>query len=728
MKLETFNQDVLSTGTDSSDFSMQMNGTAFSIMSDNLYQYKIAAMVRELTCNAADSHIEAGKGDVPIKVIFPNSLHPNFTIEDFGLGLNDEQFRKIFAGYFTSTKQQTDDLTGGFGLGSKCAFSYTKSFSVRCRSEGKEISYTCMVGEDRIPKVLKLHETTTTECNGVKITIPVRENDFRKFRMEASVIYSFLSVPVHVEDETFELVNDKVQDQIKNNGVATLPRMTNSDLYSHSYIYALMGGVLYPLHNNYSEVEGFNVAFGSSHACVIPFEVGELCPAASRESLSMDESTKEKVHNRISEIIHTALKETQDKINSCMNVFDAFSVICGDTTAPRRDQYHVQSSIQYFKFKGKRLAEYRMKRLDLPEGYGVGMFRINRRADRVCCSNLNFPVRYNDVGMFPDLYGHTRTKQIYAFYIDDGTKSSFVSKCRLYARTFFSEGDMALTLKKELSDAQRERLSSLFNGKLSWIKFSDVKQAMKSSPKVRQERSLTEKQDTTVYAKQWVESGGAIAADNVDVSSDESLFFSVEKVERGEEAVCTGYDVFDASALCALLRFHFNKKVVLLGKNSSNEKKMDRLGVTPLTDDGVADIVKKNKDLIQYCVVTGSYAKKTEEGKVRLFDSNLDTMDRLTDVKDVAVLKEKLEKVILDPRFDGTRIHNLYKIKEEFKKGMKFSLLDEYDSLCAKYSMISSGHWINVGGNLTARSHVMAKMVAFCEENGYTVEQIIKES
>ena len=48
-------------------FSIQAGEKAFRILSTTLYENKIRAIVRELSCNAWDSHIQAGNTDQHLK-------------------------------------------------------------------------------------------------------------------------------------------------------------------------------------------------------------------------------------------------------------------------------------------------------------------------------------------------------------------------------------------------------------------------------------------------------------------------------------------------------------------------------------------------------------------------------------------------------------------------------------------------------------------------------------
>ena len=123
-------QDVTVNGSfKTSGFKIQASSKAFDILSSNIYQNKVRAVVREISCNAVDAHTAAGNPD-PIKVHLPTTLEPHFSVRDFGIGLSDEDVREIFTTYFCSTKTSSNDFVGALGLGSKSPFCLVDSFTV----------------------------------------------------------------------------------------------------------------------------------------------------------------------------------------------------------------------------------------------------------------------------------------------------------------------------------------------------------------------------------------------------------------------------------------------------------------------------------------------------------------------------------------------------------------------------------------------------------------------
>jgi DNA topoisomerase VI subunit B len=108
------------------NFTIKASAKAFRILSDNIYKNKIAAIIRELSTNAVDSHFDA-KQTRPFEINLPDQLDPTFRIRDFGTGLAHDQVMHLYTTYFESTKDKSNDYNGTLGLGSKAPFSYTNT-------------------------------------------------------------------------------------------------------------------------------------------------------------------------------------------------------------------------------------------------------------------------------------------------------------------------------------------------------------------------------------------------------------------------------------------------------------------------------------------------------------------------------------------------------------------------------------------------------------------------
>ena len=279
------NQPILSNVGQVGEFRIRNSAKAFSILSSGLYANKIRAIIREYSCNAVDSHVEAGRNDIPFDVHLPNSLEPWFSVRDYGVGLDEQQVRNIFTTYFESTKNNTDEMIGGLGLGSKSAFSYTDNFTIVAVKNGMKRVYTAFINEQGVPSIAQMGEEGSDEPSGVEIRFAVEDTyDFRKFYEEARVVYKHFKLRPVISGgfSDFTFIDPEYTERDIIPGIHTFSIQGRAG-YRRSV--AIMGNIEYPL-----DIPGNADLGGLEHLLncdlAIEFGIGELDIQASREGLS----------------------------------------------------------------------------------------------------------------------------------------------------------------------------------------------------------------------------------------------------------------------------------------------------------------------------------------------------------------------------------------------------------------------------------------------------------
>lgn len=150
-------------------------GTVLSILS-NMYSDGSLAVVREYASNALDSHIEAGNKE-PILITSPTHFNPVLTVQDFGTGLSHDEVLNVYAMYGASTKRDSNEQIGAFGIGAKSAFTVGTQFTVTAVKDGMETIALFALNDDGAPTVNILSQKETLEPNGVKVEVGVRDVD-----------------------------------------------------------------------------------------------------------------------------------------------------------------------------------------------------------------------------------------------------------------------------------------------------------------------------------------------------------------------------------------------------------------------------------------------------------------------------------------------------------------------------------------------------------------------
>ena len=577
MKLNSQHNEVLTNSTKQSTFTINASAQAFRILSDGLYEHKVAAIIRELSCNAYDAHVEKGNADEPFKVILPNSLHPYFEIEDYGIGLDDEGVRTIYTSYFTSTKQNSNDAIGAFGLGSKTPFSYTNSFTIRARKNGVERVYNAYIGEDGAPCVNLMIEKETEEGSGIKITVPVKQEHFSRFHNEARFILSMFKVRPSVPDSTFEFLLDEDLARELDEGKMCVRKISGnqSSLYQNTF-YAVMGGVCYGVsidsilgrldHNLSSYIRQIVLgnsyySYGNKNVMFLKFDIGELEPAASRETLSMNENTEQVLANKVESAVRELIKEDQDFVDSSTHPIHAIKYI--------EEKYNMGSlAFGMFDYKGKNLNKWYSKTFKILNSHFT-LFSL--RHNTLTRSTVN---RFSEISL---------KKDIDIVYCDTNAESGWVKYTRSHLEN--SRDKAVYSVKRNLSEHQMKRVEQYIGLHINWIKLSDLKDKYKPSVVVKTKGVTSKVQDkpkrVEIYGKSFRYTKGDTYIDDlgamrVDCVKNKVFYFddyidyaNTFKAYNGSKSIR-----INIGLLGRLLKSINMPDVILLKRNVNNSNKM----------------------------------------------------------------------------------------------------------------------------------------------------------
>lgn len=305
MIITTEKETILGNGSKSKAFSIAANPKVFKILSSDLYTNKIRAVVRELITNMIDAHALNGN---PEKFIIqvPGRLDPRFVCRDFGPGMSDFDIQGddnspgLYNSYFSSSKAESNDFIGGFGLGSKSPFSYTDTFSITSYHKGEIRGYVAyMDGDGPQIKPTFVKEMGPDDKTGIEIVVPVEEKDFRNFAYEVSYImrpFKDLAIINGLDREI-----DYFPDFDDYYGV-------NPERYwpDRGGLYAIYGGIVYPIDGVIRDRNWLSIR---NEVNYIKFPMGSLDIAPSREALSLDDRTRKNIIERVKELSEQAFNE-----------------------------------------------------------------------------------------------------------------------------------------------------------------------------------------------------------------------------------------------------------------------------------------------------------------------------------------------------------------------------------------------------------------------------------
>lgn len=311
----TLSKVVTNVDSPAKTFTINASQKAFKILSSNLYQNKIQAIIRELSTNAADAHTAAGNKE-PFQVHLPSSLESYFSVRDFGTGMSEESIYDLYTSYFSSSKANSDDYIGALGLGSKSPFSYVESFTLESIYGGEKKLYNAFLSAEGLPQILLISSEVTEEHNGMSISFPVATGDLNTFITEATRVYfafdelpAFVGSSSKIEAKILEL---KESTKVLLKSDTWVLYSNRPSFFKESYCeydfssvaYARMGSTLYPIEAEplkpFKNDPAVKFALKNNFVFSIPLGLVDINP--SRESLSYDKETILNLFNFFQEV------------------------------------------------------------------------------------------------------------------------------------------------------------------------------------------------------------------------------------------------------------------------------------------------------------------------------------------------------------------------------------------------------------------------------------------
>lgn len=287
-------------------FQIAATAHAFEILSSRLYTDTTLAIVRELSTNAADAHIQNGNPNEPFDVHLPTYNEPYFEIRDYGTGLSHDDVMEIYTTYFNSTRNDSDSYTGALGLGSKSPFAYTDVFTVTSYHRGTARSYSAYRSEEGEPCISLLTEAATQERNGIKIHIDIDSKDHIDFINKARAVYKYFRVRPNITGET--IIFDSEQPILHGDNWAIYDEFG-------SEIRVVMGNVCY-----HASSDKFSTGLSTYGALVVDVPIGACSVAANREELHYDRSTIDNIQAVIAAAMIEAAKQVDEKLDKSPNL------------------------------------------------------------------------------------------------------------------------------------------------------------------------------------------------------------------------------------------------------------------------------------------------------------------------------------------------------------------------------------------------------------------------
>lgn len=363
---------VMTLDMESAQVLMQM-------LSKNLYSDAIGSTIREVTSNALDSHRRAGV-DKPIIVSFKPNKDSNyeFSVEDFGIGLDDEDIRSIISKYGKSLAREEEYALGLMGLGFKAPLAYTSSFIFITRKNGMERKYMMYEGEEDNTIDL-LHEKHTSESDGVKVIIPVKYGDQREF------VNKIKEQLAYFESVYFDVPSERNYSEIANNFIIHRSEdYQYSELTQDSHLHICLDNVYYPIDWQKLGIPEIDLPIG------LRFSLRDgIFPVPSRESIRYTQEAKKTIMEKIQKVAdclviryNASIVNTTD-IQGIFNYYDRSERYIYITGAPAEKKCDILG-----------ISKHATVKFIAPKLEGVNLLDLQKLSENEDCILGEYKIRY----------------------------------------------------------------------------------------------------------------------------------------------------------------------------------------------------------------------------------------------------------------------------------------------------------------------------------------------
>lgn len=296
-----------------------------TLLSSNLYSDPEQSFIREIVSNAWDSHVEAGTTDKPVIISVKNSgnlENCEISIRDYGTGISPERFKDIYINIGSSTKRDSNDYIGGFGIGKFSALACSNTVHITSYYNGIAYKYI-MIKDGNVITTNLISELPTSEHNGVDVSIKVAQDKLNRYYDALSSILFFPNIYINYT-AVFYGFNMPWDNYNKIN----IKRYNNFAVARHKLgdKYILLGNVLYPC-NKYLLSDTARQFFNNSYGVALSFDIGELPVTPNRENIIYTPEAISKIEKKVREAMKEITELLTNKIGTNITDLKKYAAI-----------------------------------------------------------------------------------------------------------------------------------------------------------------------------------------------------------------------------------------------------------------------------------------------------------------------------------------------------------------------------------------------------------------
>lgn len=292
-------------------YNIEVTSKTFRSLFGDLYAKPFDSMIREIVANACDANRQSGyNGPVEISV-HKDGVEHYIEIKDNGVGMTYDDMVNIYTTFFKSTKNNSNDDIGGFGIGSKSPLAYADYFIATSVKDGKKNIIMTSRNNDIPSYQVMLNNVDTDDSHGTTIRIPIEQKDIENLKtVYREQLIGFWPLPklTLLDGEEFSIKVIEVVDGFR-----------IADIKSRIYANFRMsvGGPNYV-------VSHLDKVFGMVSIMDVPIK--DVNVSLSRETITYDDALKQKLleifKDKMNEIYSKVKEMTKEEILSTPWAFE----------------------------------------------------------------------------------------------------------------------------------------------------------------------------------------------------------------------------------------------------------------------------------------------------------------------------------------------------------------------------------------------------------------------
>ena len=306
--------EVEGSGLEMHKMQVELTPVMYRILTNGLYQNKPRTVLQELVANAIDACKAVGSDRV-VEVLLPTELSDVMSVKDYGVGMDRETLISSALVFGNSTKSETEEDIGGFGIGLKSIVSITNSATITTTKNGITTAGFIMIDEEA-SKYGILYERNEGREDGTIVEFVPLPTYVRALRdrshswLKGTVSYH----PITINDT---LIVTDGSDELSKWFHVPDTNITLEDVEVERYnvgryanITANIGGFLFQLNHSMLN-DQFKIKGAAEANIIIDIPVGKLVLPPSREYIEDNEYNRQVLN----ELLTIESKKLLNKIN-----------------------------------------------------------------------------------------------------------------------------------------------------------------------------------------------------------------------------------------------------------------------------------------------------------------------------------------------------------------------------------------------------------------------------